>query len=383
MTNVALFLPNLNGGGAERVILNLAIGFADMGFAVDLILAKAKGEYLSQVPSHVNVIDLNAPRLIAGIPALVRHLKQKQFAVLIAALEEANLVAIVSKLLAGVPTPIIVTTHNHLSIHLQSASRLKQRLLPLLLRRLYPVASAVVAVSQGVAEDLAQLSGLPAAKVNVIYNPIITDTLLSKIQEPATHPWLLHSPDPVIIGVGRLSPQKDFQTLIRAVALVRQRRQVRLIILGEGEERPQLEALIQQLDLSEAIDLPGFVSNPYSCMAQSSLLVMSSAWEGFGNVLVEAMAAGTPVVSTHCPSGPDEILGQGRYGKLVAVGDVPHLAAAILDTLDRPVEAEILQERSQDFGLDKILMQYCHVAQLPVVQPIRPLPVLEFPTQRS
>jgi glycosyltransferase involved in cell wall biosynthesis len=384
MPDIAFFLPNLNGGGAERVLLNLAIGFADRGFSVDLVLAKAKGDYLPEVPAHVTIVDLNAQRLIAGIPALTRYLKRNRPPVMIAALEEANLIAIACQRLTGAPTRIIVTVHNHLSTQLQHSSSLKQRLIRLLLRQLYPAASAIVAVSQGVADDLVQLGGLSPAQVKVIYNPIITSALLSKMQEPISHPWLSpSSPQPVILGVGRLNRQKDFQTLIRAIAQVRQQRQVRLIILGEGEERPHLEALVQQLNLVGAVDLPGFSSNPQALMRQSSLLVMSSAWEGFGNVLVEALAAGTPVVSTHCRSGPAEILDQGRYGELVAVGDVQGLAQAILTTLDRPLEAQALQQRSQQFSLDKILLQYCKIARLPIPKssPLSATPVF-VPTQR-
>jgi glycosyltransferase involved in cell wall biosynthesis len=384
MPDIAFFLPNLNGGGAERVLLNLAVGFADKGFSVDLVLAKAKGEYLPEVPPHVTIVDLNAQRLIAGIPALIRYLKRNRPPVMIAALEEANLIAIACQRLANVPTQIIVTVHNHLSAHLQHSSNLKQRLLRLLLRQFYPAANAIVAVSQGVADDLGQLSGLSPAQIQVIYNPIITSTLLAKMHQPIAHPWLSQpSPEPVILGVGRLSQQKDFQTLIRAIAQVRQQRQVRLIILGEGEERPHLEALVQQLNLAGAVDLPGFSSNPYGFMKQSSLLVMSSAWEGFGNVLVEALAAGTPVVSTHCRSGPAEILDQGRYGKLVAVGDVQGLARAILDTLDRPLEAQVLQQRSQNFSLDKILLQYGKIAHLSIPEShLLATPVFELPTKR-
>ncbi|MBW4658263.1 MAG: glycosyltransferase [Drouetiella hepatica Uher 2000/2452] len=364
MTDVSFFLPNLGGGGAERVMLNLATGFANQGLTVDLILVKAEGEYLAQLPSEVQLVDLKVKRLLLGIPALIQYLKQKRPRVLISALEDTNIVAVVSKYLAGVQTQLVVTVHNHLSIEAQNSTQLKRKLVPHLLRWFYPFADAVVAVSQGVAEDLSQLSRLPLKNIQVIYNPIVTPTLLSKIHEAVEHPWLLPGQKSVILAVGRLNQQKDFSTLIRAFAQVRQHRDVRLIILGEGEDRPQLEALVHQLGLSKVVDMPGFLPNPYACMAHSALLVMSSAWEGFGNVLVEAMASGTPIVATNCESGPAEILSNGKYGRLVSVGDSRRLAEAIIETLDEERNSYVLQHRSRDFSLDKILAQYSHVAKL-------------------
>ena len=358
MTEIAIFLTDLDGGGAERVMLNLACGFAEEGLGVDLVLVRPEGPYLSQISPKVRVVKLEGRRLLISLPALVSYLKRERPAVLISALEDTNIIAICSKWLAGVSTQVVVTVHNTLSREAQNATRLRRKLVPYFLGWFYPKADAIVAVSQGVAEDLARISGLPVAQIKVIYNPIVTSEFLGKIHEPINHPWLLPNQPPMILGVGRLEKQKDFPTLIRAFAQVRQQYPARLMILGEGKERPYLEALVQELGLTEDVVLPGFVANPYAYMARASLCVLSSAWEGFGNVLVEAIAAGVPVVSTDCESGPAEILENGRYGKLVTVGDIEGMAAAIVETLKQPPDSEVLLRRGREFSLEKAISQY-------------------------
>lgn len=363
MSDLAIFLMDLRGGGAEKVMLNLAEGFAQRGVKVDLVIVQEIGAYLSQIPSNIRVVKLDRPRLVSSLPDLVRYLQQEQPKALISALEDTNIMAILARSLAGVSTRVIVTAHNDLRQEVQNATCLKRRVVPHLLRFFYPHATAIVGVSQGVVEALSHF-GSPKSRTHVIYNPIVTQTLLTQIQEPVDHPWFQPNQPPVILGVGRLEQQKDFSTLIRAFSIVRQRQAVRLMILGEGDQRSQLEALIAQLHLEEDAFLPGFLSNPYSYMAQAALLVMSSLWEGFGNVLVEAMAAGTPVVATNCESGPAEILADGQYGQLVPIGDVDRMASAIDATLQKPSDPERLKQRSQDFSLEQAVSRYEELLQL-------------------
>jgi glycosyltransferase involved in cell wall biosynthesis len=357
MTDLAIFLMDLDGGGAERVMLNIARGFAEQGFRVDLILVKAEGPYLSQLPPKVRVVKLESSRLIQSLPSLVRYLKQERPPVLISALEDTNIVALWARRLAGVSTQVIVTVHNHLSREAQNATQLKRRLTPQFVKWFYPLADRIVAVSRGVADDLVNM-GLPSEKIEAIYNPIVTPELSEQLQEFVDHQWFLPSQPPVILGVGRLEKQKDFPTLIHAFARIRKQYPVRLMILGEGNEHSSLESLVQKLGVAEDVIFPGFVANPYAYMAQARVLVLSSAWEGFGNVLVEAMAAGTPVVSTDCKSGPSEILANGQYGKLVAVGDSKGMAEAIVKTIEEASDSRILKERAIEFSLDKALTQY-------------------------
>jgi len=334
---VAIFLPSLRGGGAERVMVNLARGFAERGLQVDLVLAKAEGPYLSQVPQSVRVVDLKSKRVLYSLPGLVRYLRMERPKALLSAMDHANVVALWAKKLARVPTRVVVSVHSTTSIATKRAKNMRGRMMPLFIRKFYPWANAVVAVSKGVAEDLLKIAGLPKEKIRVIYNPVITPELFAKAEEPVGHPWFRPGEPPVILGIGRLTEAKDFPTLIRAFALVRKQRPARLMILGEGEERPKLEALVRELGLEKDVALPGFVDNPYKYMKRAAVFVLSSRWEGLPTVLIEALALGTPVVSTDCESGPAEILDGGKYGKLVPVADIEGLAKAIDEAITKPL----------------------------------------------
>jgi len=359
--DLALYLPSLRGGGAERVMVNLARGFSEQGLKVDLVLAKAEGPYLSQVPSRVRVVDLKASRVLTSLPGLVRYLKRERPAALLSALDHANIVAIWARKIAGIPCRLVVSTHNTLSKVIENASNARSRVMPLFIRWFYPWADAVVAVSQGVADDLVKTTWLPRELITVIYNPIVTPELLEKAKETIDHPWFKPGQPPVILSAGRLTKQKDFPTLIRAFALVRAKHPARLMILGEGEERSKLEALVRELGLENDVSMPGFVENPYAYMARAAVFVLSSAWEGFGNVLVEAMAVGTPVVSTDCPSGPAEILEGGEYGYLVPLGDINAMARAILSIIKEKKIDTGFQQHALKFTVDKIVECYLEV----------------------
>jgi len=362
---VAFFLPSLDGGGAERVLVNLAQGFAKRGLRVDMVLAKAKGPYLSQVPLEVQVVDLGARRVLYSLPSLVRYLRQERPQAMLSTLNHANIMALWAKKLAHVPTRLVVREANTVSISAASAPTLKGKLMPYLIRVFYRWADVVVANSRGVAEDLLRLVGPPPDKVKVIYNPVVTPELFVKAEEPLDHPWFRRGEPPVILGVGRLTKQKDFPTLIQAFALVRKKRPARLMILGEGEERPNLEALVRELGLKGDVALPGFVDNPYKFMKRAAALVLSSRWEGLPNALIEALALGTPVVATDCPGGSREILEDEKWGRLVPIGDIEVLADAIVDVLSNPkLPEESIKRVIRRFDLDCIVVEYLKVMNL-------------------
>lgn len=344
---VALFLRTLVGGGAERVMLNLAHGIADRGIEVDLVLCKAEGAYLTEISPQVRLIDLKASQYDKGrtlklptsfqstssLPKLVRYLQKEQPTALLCATHYPNEIALIAKYLAKVPTRVVVSEHTTLSVEAKSVEQVSARLAPVSARLLYPWADAIVTVSQGVADDLAEIAGIPRERIRVIYNPAISPQLIEKAKEPLDHPWFEPGEPPVVLGIGRLVEQKDFSTLIRAFALVRQVRSARLMMLGIGRDRDRLKALVRELNIEDDVAWIGFTDNPFAYMKRSAVFVLSSAWEGFGNVLVEAMAVGTPVVSTNCPSGPAEILDNGKYGFLVPVRDSSAMADAILSVL--------------------------------------------------
>jgi glycosyltransferase involved in cell wall biosynthesis len=360
---VALFLPSLNGGGAERVLLALAEGFTARGIAVDLVLAKAVGDYSGEVPASVRVVNLRAGRVLTSLPRLVHYLRAERPAVLLTTMSHANLVGLWARRLAGGTTRVVIREANTLSMASQRG-RGRNKLLPLLVRRYYPWADEIVAVSNGVAEDLSEVSLLPRSKIRVLPNPVITPDLKARAAEPLEDLWLSNGAPPVILGVGRLDRQKDFPTLVRAFAAVRRQREARLIILGEGPERERLKSLLRELELSDHARLPGFVSNPFSYMARAAVFVLSSAWEGMPGALIQGMACGAPVVATDCESGPREVLAGGKFGRLVPVGDQAALADAIVATLDSP-RIPLPPEALEQYTGEGAVERYLHLLGIP------------------
>ncbi len=333
-------MPDLAGGGAERVMLHLAEGLGRRGATVTLVLADAVGPNLTRLPAGVRLEALHSGGALRSLLPLRRYLQRARPDVLISAHEHTTVAALVAA--RGLPVRTLVTLHNTFSVTRRHAgggrARLVNALLPPLARR----ADALVAVSNGVARDFARVAGLEPRRVQTIYNPVISETLFAQAALPAAHPWLdsRRGDDlPVILASGRLTPQKDFATLLHAFRRVAQLHPARLIILGEGDGREGLEALVTRLGLDAWVTLPGFVANPYSFLARAHAFALSSRWEGLPTVLIEALALGVPVVATDCPSGPREILAGGRYGQLVPVGDSAALTRALLETLRAPRQA--------------------------------------------
>ncbi|MEC4813037.1 MAG: glycosyltransferase [Scytonema sp. PMC 1069.18] len=356
--DIAIFLRGLYGGGAEKAMLNLARAFIERQLKVDFVLARAEGPYMAFVPPEIRVVDLKARWMPYSLPKLVEYLRQERPANLLTALHYPCEIALWAKRLAGVSTQVLVSERNTLSQEAQRIPQLSVRLTPLAARLFYPWADKIVAVSHGVAKDLASVTSLPLERIQVIHNPVIFPELFALAKQPVTHPWFQSKEVPVILGVGRLHSQKDFPTLIRAFAKVRQVRPARLVILGNGPEQKHLETLVHKLGLEQEVAFLGFVQNPYAYMAKASVFVLSSAWEGLGNVLVEALAVETPVVSTDCESGPSEILANGKYGWLTPVGDSEAIAQAILNVLSgniKPVDPNWLHQFTLDACVEKYL----------------------------
>jgi glycosyltransferase involved in cell wall biosynthesis len=357
---VAIFLPSLAGGGAEKSMLVLAEGLAMHGCALDLVLAQAKGPHLAQVPASVRVVDLKASRVFFCIPALISYLRRERPDALLSALDYANIAVLWARTLAHAHTRVATNDQNTLSISTQQSRQWRQRIIPQLVRYFYPWADAIIGNSQGVADDLARITGLPCEQIRVIYNPVITAELYEKAKGRPDHPWLEKNQLPTLLAIGRLTAQKDFPTLLQAFARVRLGRPCRLIILGEGPDRPRLEALVRDLQLHADVCLPGFVENPYAYLSRASAFILSSRWEGLPTVLIEALACGVPVISTDCPSGPREILANGKYGVLVPVQDVAALAQAIQLALDGTL-ASAGEESCRPYELETVVNQYLGV----------------------
>ncbi|SDH06203.1 Glycosyltransferase involved in cell wall bisynthesis [Nitrosomonas sp. Nm132] len=372
--HVAVFLSGLAGGGAQRRSLLLARGFVERGCAVDLIVVHAEGPFRTAVAPGIRLLALEpcASRLpvirrikglwvISSLFALARYLATTRPDVLLATSIPANLAALWGRTLSRTHTPTVITANLNLTKATVKWGALVAKLLRWLIARAYGGAQAVIAISRGVADDLITVTGIPGKRVFSIYNPLDLERVTRQSRETVEHPWLAVGAPPVVLAVGKLKRQKDYPTLVRAFARVRAHREVRLVILGEGEERARLERLIKNLGVEADAYLPGFVENPFAWMARVSVFVLASAWEGLSNVLLEALACGCTVVSTDCPSGPREILADGAFGHLVPVGDDAALAAAIAAALSAPAQRERSVARAAEFGFDAAVERYLAV----------------------
>ena len=355
---IAVFASFSGQGGVERMLVNLCQGMVGHGYPVDLVVVKGRSQHLQGLPKEVRVIKLAARHTLTSIFELANYLRRERPVGMLAAKDRASRVAIVARRLAGVKTRIVFRLGTTLSAALEGRGLLRKWAWYLPMRMIYPCADGIVGVSQGVVDDLRGITGLPADRFRVLPNPVITPQLSERAQASVDHPWLEQVDEPVILGVGRLTRQKDFSTLIRAFVQVNNQLPCRLIILGEGRDRAQLEELATDLGVRARVDLPGFKPNPYAYLQRADLFVLSSAWEGSPNALTEALALGKPVVSTDCPSGPRETLQGGKYGPLVEVGDVDGLAAAMLATLRAPAAPEVLKGAVRQFTMENSARGY-------------------------
>lgn len=353
--HIALFVPTMGGGGAERVVMLLANGFSERGYKVDLILVKAAGPYLNDISNSVRVVDLNCNRVSLSLWPLIRYLIAERPDAVISALRTCNIIAAIARKISSVPTRLVISEHSNFKLRM-SGPQWRPYFLYKIMRFAYRMADEVVAVSEGVARELEEGLHLKKGSVLKIYNPVLTKTMLAALADRQdTFRYKRGSP-PVILSVGRLVKEKDFPTLIRAFEIVKKSQDARLLILGEGNMRACLEEMIIERRLADHVDMPGFVTDPFSYMKSSSVFVISSELEAFGNVLVEAMACGIPVVAT-ATSGPVEILEGGKWGRIVPIGKEEELADAIIESLKSGTTVDATQ-RALRFDVDNALDQY-------------------------
>ncbi|SFM59462.1 Glycosyltransferase involved in cell wall bisynthesis [Ectothiorhodospira mobilis] len=362
-------LLSLSGeGGVERMVLNLVRELAGRGLDVDLLLIREESRHLTDLPANVRIVRLGTRHAGLAVHPLTRYLRTHRPPVLLAAKDRAGRAALKAARRAGTGTRVFIRLGTTLSQALEGRSDLRRWLRYRPMRRWYPGAAGIIAVSRGVADDVHHITGLPQERLHVVRNPVITPDLTHRAAAPSPHPWLEDGGDPVLLAMGRLTRQKDFPTLLRAFARLQQAHPARLILLGEGGDREALQALAQTLGISQRVHMPGFAANPYAWLARARLFVLSSAWEGSPNALTEAMALGTPVVSTDCRSGPREILQGGRYGPLVPVGDDAALAEAMASMLENPIAPEVLREGVQEYRAETSARRYLEVMGLEAPQ---------------
>ncbi len=348
----------MRGGGAERAMLDIARGLSQRGLDVDIVLVKAAGPYLDFIPADVRLVDLGARRALLCLPALVRYLRRERPSVLISTSPEINVAAILAQLLFARSVAVFARRASTFTME-YSEGHFKERLVLRIERLLLRFAAVVISNSIGAADDLREAAPHLAGLTHAIRNPVVWPDLKERASETVNHPWFEVQSIPVILSVGRLVPVKDYPTLLKAFAwVVLEDRPARLVVLGEGQQREALERLAVDLGVSEVVDLPGFVANPFSYMARAAVFALSSRYEGSPNALVQAMSCGIPVVSTDVRSGPREILQDGALGRLVPIGDWRALGQAILETLDSPVESDRLVEGTSHYRAESSIRQY-------------------------
>jgi glycosyltransferase involved in cell wall biosynthesis len=349
--DVIFVLPHLRAGGAERVTLLLANELAARGVRVGIGLYKGYGEFLDRIDPRVTVEVLGNGGLFGSILPLSRLIRRTRPRAVVGVMVSCNVAVVIAGRLARTGARLVLTEHNQVdkSADFFGAHSRSYRAIPWI----YPHADAIVCVSDGVRDSLCRYSGMTPDRMHVIHNPIVSSDLLEKAAQPCAHPWAADPEVPLILAVGRLARAKNYPLMLRAFRIVRRQRRARLLILGDGPVRDSLAALIGDLGLAEDVEMPGYAGNPYAFMSHASLFVLSSSWEGFPTVLVEALACGSPAVSTDCPSGPREILLGGALGALVPVDDEAALAEAMIRMLDAPPGREALTARGRSFSVER------------------------------
>lgn len=373
--HIAFYIPSFERGGVERLVINLSREFVSRGVNVD-VLVRETDSPIHQLDDVVSIVRLESlgtlDRLVhrvlpphvsnamLSLPSYVRYLRRCRPDLLVSM--QASPFAVFGATLAQTGTTVAVRESNTPSAATSDPEHTVGRFAPLVKSFTYPRADHVVAVSQDAARDIAEHVGVPHDEVTVIYNPTYNETIVERSREPIEHPWF-EEDVPIVTSVGRFSDQKDFETLIQAFTQIRAKRQVRLVLVGDGTNRERLEALVDDLGVKESVAFVGYQQNPYKYIAGADLFVLSSFYEGLPNVLIEALGVGTPAIATNCPSGPREILLDGAGGDLVPVGDVDAMADAIEQYLDDPARAQDALSIARD-SLDRFTPEHAADAYL-------------------
>ncbi|MFL0810117.1 MAG: glycosyltransferase [Agarilytica sp.] len=358
---LAVLISFSGAGGVEKMVMNLVREFAKHLPTLDLLVLRASGPHFSDIPANVNVIHLKSQHTLTAIPELARYMKHTPIQSLLVAKDRATRAAVIARSISGRDIRIVARLGTNLSTALAHRSRVSAWFRTAPMQRLYAKVNKIVAVSEGVAQDTLKITKVEPERVMVIRNPVITEQISKRQDDEALHPWLTDKTTTVIMGVGRLSIQKDFTCLLEAFAKVRAQRECKLIILGEGKLRESLESNIETLGIQADVALPGFQKNVHAWLQAADLFVLSSRWEGSPNALTEALAMGTPSVSTRCPSGPNEVLNEGEFGPLVEVGDAKGLAKAMQEVLNAPLPPETLTSAVNEYRAEISAQHYLTV----------------------
>ncbi len=361
--NVLIFYMKLDQGGVQRMIVNVANYLASKKYHVSIYLVKKEGQYLTMLDPKIQVIGIEDHSKISLIKVLYKVIRANKIDIVFTAVSHFNLIAILLKILTrSKKTKFVISersnTFKEFFRNPFSFELIWFKLGFFLIPIFYRLADHIIAVSNGVAKDLSKIALLPLNRITIIHNPAFSKDLVLQSKQQVIHPWINNKDHLLVIAVGRLSAQKDFSTLIKSFKYVTQKINAKLLILGDGPLENRLHMLINKLHLNDSVNLIGFQPNPVSWIDKSNLFVLSSKWEGFGNVIVEALATGKTVVSTNCKSGPSEILEDGRYGYLTGVNKPYELANTIIQALENPMCPKLLLGRATEFDIDLVMSKY-------------------------
>ncbi|NKF21651.1 glycosyltransferase [Solimonas marina] len=361
---VAFFLATSGHSGVDRLMKNLIPAVARRGYAVDQLKVRKHGPDLGDVPG-VRVMDLGVSHTYSALWPLMRYLRRERPAVMLSDKDKVNRTAVFARALSAAPTALVLRSGTTISVDLAHRGPFDRWLQRTSMRVLYRGARAVLTPSDAASRDLAAFTGLPIQLVHTVPSPIVPAALLHDTPAAPMHPWFVPGAAPVILGVGELSPRKDYATLVRAFARLRAQRDVRLVLLGRGAQLDALRALATQLGVADDVDFPGFRPDVFAFMAHAAVFALTSRWEGFGNVIAESLACGTPVVSTDCPGGIRSFLQDGALGRLVPIGDDAALADALAATLDAPRRSDVLRAAAHRHEIESATTDYLAAMGLP------------------
>jgi len=348
-------------GGIGRNLANLSNTLFRFGYRVDILVDRESFPYAGDISEGVNIRHLKTSHRIGGVLHLLGYFLKYKPQVVLTPFVQLTLLAVRTRRLFRVPVKIFANIHSIYSVDFGSLDQKKRYRRVMDMKQYYSECDGLIAVSDGAAIDFSKLTGIPDSSIHRIFNPVVTDDLIERSMSRPDHPWFQADQPPVIIGIGRLVKNKNFDHLIEAFDILREQRECRLVIVGEGPARPDLESRAKESLFSEEILFTGRLENPFPHLRHSSVMVLASSYEGLSNTLIESLAIGTPVVSTDCPYGPREILEDGRYGELVPVKDINSLAAAVNRAIDDPIDRSRLIESANRFKDTDIARSYISV----------------------
>lgn len=358
---LALFLATSGHSGVDRIMKNFIGELGKRPVSVDLVQVEGHGPYIHPLPENVRRLALGTHHVQSGVFRLASYLKTVRPDAVLTDKDRVNRTAVVAAAMAGYQGRLVVRVGTTVSANLQRRGVFHRTLQYWSIRHLYRRAYAVVVPSRGAAVDLTALGSFPEGFVRVLPSPVVSEKIPDLAREPIDHPWFKPGELPVVLGAGELCDRKDFATLLQAFAVVRKDKPCRLVILGKGKKKAELEKLAQDLGVQAQVWFPGFVENPYAYMARAAVFALSSTCEGLPVVLMEAMALGTPVVATDCPSGPREILDHGTLGPLVPIKAPDALATALAHVLTHPADPKALMAAAARYDVRKATDAYLDV----------------------